>query len=134
MRQVHALYLPDRGKADLDLVLPPGPVHANWDGDMVKRAIINFADNALHAVQGNGKITLAVAAAGNMARLSVTDDGPGVPQEARTQLFEPYFSTKPRGTGLGLAIARKIAEDHGGAATYEALERGSVFSLELPVK
>jgi two-component system nitrogen regulation sensor histidine kinase NtrY len=133
MRQVHALYLPDRGKADLDLVLPPGPVHANWDGDMVKRAIINFADNALHAVQGNGKITLAVAAAGNMARLSVTDDGPGVPQEARAQLFEPYFSTKPRGTGLGLAIARKIAEDHGGAATYEALERGSVFSLELPL-
>jgi len=132
MRQVHALYLPDQEKADLELMLPDGPVAVNWDGDMVKRALFNFTDNAMHAIQGRGKITLEVKATGNRVRLSVTDNGPGVPQEARAHLFEPYFSTKQRGTGLGLAIARKIAEDHGGVATYEALERGSVFCLELP--
>jgi two-component system nitrogen regulation sensor histidine kinase NtrY len=132
MRQVHALYLPDRGKVDIELLLPPGPVQANWDGDMVKRALINFADNAVHAVQGRGKVALEVRAVGGRVRLSVTDDGPGGPQEARGRLFEPYFSTKQRGTGLGLAIARKIAEDHGGVAIYEALERGSAFRLELP--
>jgi nitrogen fixation/metabolism regulation signal transduction histidine kinase len=131
-RQVYALYLPDHEKARLELLLPPGPVQANWDGDMVKRALINFMDNAVHAVQGKGKITLGVKAAGNRVRISVTDDGPGVPPEARGHLFEPYFSLKQRGTGLGLAIARKIAEDHGGAATYEALEPGSVFCLDLP--
>jgi two-component system nitrogen regulation sensor histidine kinase NtrY len=131
-RQVYALYLPDHHQAGLELLLPPGPVPVNWDGDMVKRALINFADNAVHAVQGKGRITLEVKAMGNKVRLSVTDDGPGVPLDARAHLFEPYFSTKQRGTGLGPAIARKIAEDHGGTATYEALERGSLFCMELP--
>ena len=132
-RQVHALYVSSQEKADLELLLPDEPVPVVWDGDMVKRALINFTDNAIHAIQGRGKITLEVRQAGSKALLSVKDDGPGVPPEVRAHLFEPYFSTKQRGTGLGLAIARKIAEDHGGSAKYEALESGSMFYLELPV-
>nr|AGS53467.1 nitrogen regulation protein ntrY [uncultured bacterium contig00038] len=136
MRQVHALYESGQGKARLELLLPAEPVTVIWDGDMVKRALINFADNAIHTIQDSGTITLEVKVMGSRVRLSVSDDGPGVPQEVRPRLFEPYFSTKQRGTGLGLAIARKIAEDHGGVAVYESLEpgcTGSMFYLELPV-
>ncbi|MCL1908748.1 MAG: ATP-binding protein [Holophagaceae bacterium] len=136
VRQVFVLY--DQESARLELLLPDGPIQATWDGDMVKRALINFTENAIHAVQtrtdkNSGTITLEVRQSGNKARLSVSDNGPGVPPEARAHLFEPYFSTKRHGTGLGLAIARKIAEDHNGAAMYEALDVGSRFYLELPV-
>jgi signal transduction histidine kinase len=64
----------------------------------------------------------------------VEDDGPGVPEEARGRLFEPYFSTKRKGTGLGLAIVRRTAEDHGGEISYEAMEPGSRFILRLPAR
>jgi len=69
-----------------------------------------------------------------MLRLDVADDGPGVPETDRDNLFQPYFSTKQKGTGLGLAIVRRIAEDHHGEARYEPLEQGSLFSLLLPVR
>ena len=62
------------------------------------------------------------------------DDGPGVPEESRKQLFEPYFSTKQRGTGLGLAIVRRIADDHGGEARYWPLAPGSRFGVTLPLR
>jgi signal transduction histidine kinase len=137
MRQVYALYMSAhaaQGKINLQLLLPDYPISANWDGDMVKRALINFAENAVHAVQGQGgDIALEAALAGNKARLSVRDNGHGVPSDVRAHLFEPYFSTKRHGTGLGLAIARKIAEDHGGDAVHEDTGDGSMFYLELPL-
>jgi two-component system nitrogen regulation sensor histidine kinase NtrY len=133
MRQIHALYETDQEKVKLELVLPNHPISVNWDGDMVKRALINFTDNAVHAIQDRGEIILEVSLSGGRVRLSVQDNGLGVPSEVRTHLFEPYFSTKQRGTGIGLAIARKIAEDHGGVAMYEALAQGSIFYLELPL-
>jgi two-component system nitrogen regulation sensor histidine kinase NtrY len=144
LRQVHALYASGHEGAepapDLRLDLPSGPMPANWDGDMVKRALINFIDNAIHATKGaeagQGCLKIAISAqalADGVARLSVADEGPGVPPDVRPRLFEPYFSTKRQGTGLGLAIARKIAEDHGGHAGYEPLEKGSLFYLEMPL-
>ena len=139
MRQVYALYQSDKESAELKLILPDDPIQVIWDGDMIKRAIINFTDNAVQAAQNladhdhKGYVTLEARQIGNKVRLSVNDNGPGVPMEARTHLFEPYFSTKRHGTGLGLAIARKIAEDHDGVAQYEPMEDGSMFYLELPV-
>jgi two-component system nitrogen regulation sensor histidine kinase NtrY len=133
MRQIHVLYESDQEKIELKLLLPNHSIPVNWDGDMVKRALINFTDNAVHAIQGRGEIILEAGLSGDKVRLSVKDNGSGVPLEVRTHLFEPYFSTKQRGTGIGLAIARKIAEDHGGMAMYEALEPGSMFYLELPI-
>lgn len=132
LRQVESLYRPTHKDIAWTLDLPAEPVPVVWDGDMVKRAAINFVDNALGALQGRGRIRLALAREGEQLRLTVEDDGPGVPAADRDRLFEPYFSTKRKGTGLGLAIARRIAEDHGGEAFFEPLEKGSRFGLRLP--
>jgi two-component system nitrogen regulation sensor histidine kinase NtrY len=132
LRQVHALYEPNHPGIQWTLTLPESAESALWDGDMVKRALINFVDNAIAAVEGQGAIHLTLAAEGNALRYQVDDGGPGVPDADRERLFEPYFSTKRKGTGLGLAIVRRIAQDHGGDARYEALAPGSRFSLVLP--
>jgi two-component system nitrogen regulation sensor histidine kinase NtrY len=71
----------------------------------------------------------------NMARIEVTDDGPGIPPEDRPRLFEPYFSTKKSGTGLGLAIVNTIIQDHDGFIRVRDNEpRGTRFVIELPVR
>ncbi len=132
LRQVDALYRPTHPGVAWSLEAPEGPLPARWDGDLVKAALINFVDNALGAVQGQGSIRLGLREEGEALRLTVEDDGGGVPEQDRERLFEPYFSTKRKGTGLGLAIARRIAEDHGGEAFFEPLEGGSRFGFLLP--
>ncbi len=67
------------------------------------------------------------------ARLSVADDGPGIPAEDRARLFVPHFSTKKRGSGLGLAIVSRIVQEHHGAIRVEDNKpRGATFVVELP--
>ncbi|HLP30374.1 MAG TPA: ATP-binding protein [Geothrix sp.] len=133
LRQVAALYSPNHPDIRWDLRLPGQPVSALWDGDMVKRALINYVDNAVAALEGGrGAVQLSLDEEGEYLRFDVVDGGAGVPEGDRDRLFEPYFSTKRKGTGLGLAIVRRIAQDHGGDARYEPREPGSRFSLILP--
>jgi two-component system NtrC family sensor kinase len=97
--------------ADLDDSLPPIPV----DYDGIQQVILNLINNAIDAVE-RSKGIINVRTAFDVERrqvlISVTDNGPGVPPELRTKIFEPFYSTKGHGgTGLGLAVARKIVEE-----------------------
>jgi C4-dicarboxylate-specific signal transduction histidine kinase len=66
-------------------------------------------------------------------QIAVTDRGAGVPDQARAQLFHPFFTTKAHGTGLGLASSRAIAEAHQGSMGFEnAQDGGACFTLRLP--
>jgi two-component system nitrogen regulation sensor histidine kinase NtrY len=68
-------------------------------------------------------------------RVSVRDDGPGVPPGDRDRLFEPYFSRKEGGMGLGLAIVSAIANDHQGTVKVrDNVPKGTVFEIEFPVR
>lgn len=99
------------------------------------RAIVNLVENALQAMPDGGVLRLESGPEpeGSGAVLSVTDTGPGLDPEARSRLFEPYFSTKSSGTGLGLAIARQAVEAHGGRITAEGEPgRGTTFRIHLP--
>src|SRR6185503_12837039 len=86
------------------------------DRRLLERAVVNLVENALQAVGERGRITVTVRdrVEDGQVEVEVLDSGPGVPPEARSRIFEPFFSTKTSGSGLGLALVKKIAEDHGG--------------------
>ncbi|WP_428265400.1 two-component system sensor histidine kinase NtrB [Haliangium sp.] len=102
----------------------------------IEQVVINLVVNAAHAVDGAGKVTVrAYREADGCVALSVNDTGPGVPEEMRERIFEPFFSTKTdgRGTGLGLSIVRNIVEQHGGhIEVSRAKGGGASFTVHLP--
>ena len=117
-----------------------GPV-APCDRRLMRQALTNLLQNAADAVamrEGAGTIELAVRLDGNTVRVSVTDDGVGLPAD-RVRLTEPYVTHKPKGTGLGLAIVKKIMEDHGGSLALEDragganAAPGAVATLLIPL-
>lgn len=109
----------------------------SFDREQIKRVLINLLDNAVAAVgPEGGRIGMSISfnPSDKAAFLEVWDNGPGVPEENKLRLFEPYFSTKKTGTGLGLAIASTIVADHDGYIRIRDNEpSGARFVIELPV-
>jgi len=106
------------------------------DRDQMRQVVLNIVLNAAEAVPHGGEISVIsrIDRASNYVCLSITDTGPGIPEEIRSRLFEPFFTTKTSGTGLGLAIAYGIMERHKGTiAVSSALGKGTTISLCLPV-
>lgn len=114
------------------------------DRDQISTALDHLVDNALAAVGKKGRITIKVAfiekldAKGNTVpaiEIRVSDTGPGIPQEYRLKVFEPYFSLKKGGSGLGLTMAQRIVEDHKGTITLDSVEGlGATFIMTLPLR
>lgn len=107
------------------------------DGEQFKRVMINLFDNALQAMGDSGTIEVTVDCDTSLNRISidVADSGPGIKEEDKEKLFLPYFSTKKGGTGLGLAIANRVITEHMGyLRVRDNIPRGTVFTIELPIK
>ncbi|PIE58319.1 MAG: PAS domain-containing sensor histidine kinase [Desulfobulbus propionicus] len=108
-----------------------------FDPIQIKRAVINLLDNAVQAMDGEGAIQVNLRFSTpykTAIRIEVADNGPGIPEELKIRLFEPYFSTRKSGTGLGLAIAHTIVAEHNGSiSVYDNQPTGTVFSVELPL-
>jgi PAS domain S-box-containing protein len=107
------------------------------DREHLEQVITNLTFNARDAIAGDGTIHFDVALTGQpgaeLVRISVCDDGPGIPPTDGERIFEPLFTTKRNGTGLGLAIARRLMERQGGALTGENRpEGGAAFHLFVP--
>ena len=123
-------------RAGLELVLsiedddaPP----VLFDEGQIRQAILNVLRNAREAMGDGGKIDLYVRGEGMGVVVGVDDRGTGIPDDVRSRIFDPFFSTKGEGTGLGLAITRKIVEAHGGSIAVEPREGGGTsFALPLP--
>ena len=116
------------------------------DVEQIRRVVINLVDNAVEALGGSAApprsdgdaptivVETRLDSANGVVRLTVADDGPGIPPADRDKLFMPYYSTKGRGSGLGLAIVRRIIAEHGGSIEATDNEpHGTVFTIELPV-
>jgi two-component system NtrC family sensor kinase len=122
----------------LDLTEQVPPVLA--DADQLHQVFMNLIINAQQALQDQApprKLTLSSRfdAAANAIRITVADNGPGIPEAVRKRIFEPYFTTKPlgSGTGVGLAVCLGIVEAHGGTLTVESdPSSGTVFTIVLP--
>jgi nitrogen fixation/metabolism regulation signal transduction histidine kinase len=109
------------------------------DSGRLRQLLHNLIKNAQEAADGKA-VTIQIAAqmlqegASRWFELSVSDNGPGLPNMLRERLFEPYTTSKTKGTGLGLAIVKKIAEEHGGSVRADAKkEGGAVFRVRFPV-
>jgi signal transduction histidine kinase len=105
------------------------------DPVLVEWAIEALVRNAIDALSGRGgSITIQVSEGRDNVTVKVTDDGPGVPPEVRSSLFEPGTSTKSGGWGIGLALTRRIVEDvHGGRLELLPTPTGAAFQATLPV-
>ena len=103
---------------------------------LIEWALEVIVKNAIDALSGRGgRIEVEVEGSNSYGRVSVLDDGPGVPAEMQHQLFEPGVTSKTGGWGIGLALARRIVEQqHGGRISYHtAVPRGSIFVLQFPL-
>ncbi len=109
---------------------------SEFDSFQMRRVVTNLLENSVSAMNGKGSVSVRCGCIEDMgqARLSVADDGPGIPPEDRERIFEPYFSRREGGTGLGLAIVSAIVSDHGGAVRVrDNAPRGTVFEIEIPL-
>jgi signal transduction histidine kinase len=98
--------------------------------------LVNLILNAREALGGRGEIHIEASQLDSGAvRLRVRDNGPGIPDRQRRQIFEPYFTTKDKGTGLGLSIVKHNIELYNGTVELDStVGKGSVFTVEFPAK
>ena len=120
----------DASGAHLETTCPP-ELRVTADPHQLRRALLNLARNALQAApQGNVQLCAEPITTGT--RITVTDDGPGIPPETQTRMFDPFFTTREKGTGLGLAFVAEIVRDHKGTLRVESTpNEGTTFTLEL---
>lgn len=105
------------------------------DSEQIKQVLLNLLLNAIQVLPEGGKILLRVSTANNQAFIVVADNGHGIPDEQRSEVFEPFFSKRSGGIGLGLAIVRQIVMAHHGNISVHrsALLGGAEFRLHLPI-
>jgi signal transduction histidine kinase len=112
------------------------PALVECDADQLRQVLWNLLLNAVQALGAEGgTVRLGTSPDGAGARLTVSDDGPGIAGEDLGRLFSPFFSRKPGGTGLGLAIVHRIVEAHHGEVRVEPVApHGARFVVRLPAR
>lgn len=100
------------------------------------QAWANLIGNAIQAMDGKGQLDIALTQAAKCLMITITDSGPGIPEEAQAQIFTPYFTTKPmgEGSGLGLSITQKIIQRHGGSIALDSSPGQTSFRISLPLE
>ncbi len=121
----------------LALDLPDHPLEVETAPLRIEQILVNLLRNGADATaaQEKGEVRLEAALDDRTVRLRISDNGPGIPEDMRERIFDPFFSTKASsgGMGLGLAISMRLAEDLGGSLSVAAnLPKGAVFDLRLP--
>jgi len=146
MREFGAFVEPELTAGGIRLAVDaPEALRLPADAEQLRQVMLNLVRNAQEAFAGRpGRIELAVRRergtlrqqrTAEVAVLSVTDDGPGIPAAVQARLFDPFFTTKAAGTGLGLAIIARLVENHGGEITFQTVAgQGTCFAVRLPVR
>lgn len=115
--------------------LPSHNLIVDGVSDELRRVIINLVKNAFEAMPDGGIIKVRCYSRQQSAFIEVEDDGTGIPEEDKSRIFVPNFSTKSSGTGLGLAICKKVIEAHRGSISFASIEgKGTTFVIKLPLK
>ena len=108
------------------------------DAHLMEVVLVNLISNAAEAmkqVPGEKMLEISASAGEDSLFITIADSGPGIPPNLRTQIFDPFYTTKGGGTGIGLSICSRIITDHGGSLQVsESTLGGAAFTIELPVK
>ncbi|HEX7293426.1 MAG TPA: HAMP domain-containing sensor histidine kinase [Solirubrobacterales bacterium] len=117
----------------LELRTPDHPVLASADPDRVRQIVRILLDNALAHTPEGTNVTVTAYSVDHRAELTVSDDGPGIPQRIQSRVFERFYTADSAGgSGLGLAIARELAQRMQGRVTVAPSKRFTAFTLDLP--
>ncbi|MEY2668348.1 MAG: hypothetical protein RJA59_986 [Pseudomonadota bacterium] len=119
----------------VELRYAPDAPEVRVDPELLRQAFMNLGLNAIQAMQpgGGGVLRYSGRRDGGDLLVEVRDDGPGMDEETRAKVFEPFYTTKATGTGLGLAIVRQAVEAHGGSVSVESRPgAGATFTIRLP--
>lgn len=106
---------------------PDSGVMVQADNEQVAQVFVNIIRNALQASPTDIIVVLNAAYSDREVQISISDDGCGIPEEAREKIFRPNFTTKSNGNGLGLAISKHIVEGTGGRIGFETSDKGTTF-------
>ena len=110
--------------------LPPIPA----SGSELNQVWTNLIDNAIDAVNGDGIVTIRTRYDAEVVTVEIADDGPGIPDDVQSRIFEPFYTTKDvgDGTGLGLDVSRRIIDAHGGSIVFTTRPGDTRFVVSLP--
>ncbi len=136
IEDIHSLYREAHKHINFNLVCKEDIPEFSFDPVQIKRILINLLDNAVSVLPNGGDITVTLYLnhTENTIVMEYADTGPGISEQIKLRLFEPYFSTKKSGTGLGLAIAHTIIAEHNGTIKVrDNHPTGAVFIIELPL-
>jgi signal transduction histidine kinase len=119
-------------ETDLAADLPP----SRLDAQLMEQVLLNLITNAAETLENNpgqGRIGIQTRQNTNGLQICVEDSGPGVPEEFREKIFDPFYTTKHGSSGIGLSISQRIVEDHGGTLSVgPGRWGGAAFTIELP--
>ncbi|HSM56564.1 MAG TPA: ATP-binding protein [Candidatus Sulfomarinibacteraceae bacterium] len=142
-RRIHAQLQPQAQAKGVELLLETAhmPIEAYADADRAAQVMINIVGNAIRYTPEGGRVTLSIAVDDGCARVSVTDTGVGIPEEALPYVFERFYrvdrsrARSSGGSGIGLTISRHLVWAMGGdlTVTSEGEGQGSIFSFTLPL-
>jgi PAS domain S-box-containing protein len=134
VRIVADLLSADPALAGVQVEMTGGAPPVSADADLLKIVFQNLIINSAHAVKGRGKVRVSLREDSAGVVITLADDGPGLPQEIRDRLFQPFQTTKARGTGLGLATAKRLVEAHAGTIEIDCPPGGgTTVTIRLPM-
>jgi signal transduction histidine kinase len=133
------LFAGQSSKHKVDVVLPPRPLPVRGDPNRLAQVVANLLSNAIKYSPDGGTVEVVGEQTDGIVRISVRDEGLGIPDELQQRVFAKFFrgnagASGIQGSGLGLTIARSVVEAHGGQISFKSASgKGSVFWLELPI-
>ncbi|MDH3267557.1 MAG: ATP-binding protein [Ignavibacteria bacterium] len=133
---IYRLYSDQAKLKQVDLIkLTDNSFEMMIDPELIKQSLMNLVQNAIDAVEKNGKVEFNCFRKGNSLFIEVIDNGKGIPDVVKNKIFDLYYTTKPAGTGLGLSIVQKIIAEHNGTIeVFSEVNKFTKFIITIPQK
>jgi two-component system sensor kinase FixL len=134
VRMTASLLSQDPALQDVDVEIDGAAPPVSADSEMLRIVFQNLLINSAHAMQGKGRIRVAVDTIDRDCQVAFIDGGPGIPADIREKIFTPFFTTKSRGTGLGLPTVKRLIEAHNGKIAVDCPPAGgTTVVIRLPI-